>query len=125
MQHKSGQGEKWLLWECPRNHGTIDTWYVVRDGQDDLYLPKSEYVLCEPSEQWRDVTFECEFREMRQEVMHCANGGVVPITNTLHGYRFRKVQLISKHLSREDLPILLGACNLEMCNAFLVEKFER
>ncbi len=56
VQHISGVGKKWeLLGEAPV---TLLGWSVEESGLS-LYLPKSEYRLCDPPEQWVDVTGEC------------------------------------------------------------------
>ena len=59
VQHKSGQGEKWEVREDERDFPHL---WNCRDHQDnigDLWLPKSEYVICDPPEQWEDVTDAC------------------------------------------------------------------
>lgn len=56
VQHKSGIGEKWQI--CGEGGNTIkqELYFVAfRDGQL-LQLPKSEYILCEPPKEWKDVT---------------------------------------------------------------------
>ena len=58
VQHISGQGEKWEVmcdsvkgvWEVAPQEGTFTK----------PWLPKSEFILCDPPEQWEDVTEECE-----------------------------------------------------------------
>ena len=61
VQHMSGQGEKFKLSDVP----LIDErmWRCEFKGatyhNDDYYLPKSEYILCDPPEVWEDVTREC------------------------------------------------------------------
>jgi len=59
VQHKSGQGEKWqvdsyyddheMFWRVPMKPGVADLVYR---------LPKSEYIECDPPEQWEECTRE-------------------------------------------------------------------
>ena len=58
VQHISGQGSKYRvtksdnnLWGCDKNMPTHNFY--------NLYLPKSEYILCDPPEVWIDVTENC------------------------------------------------------------------
>ncbi len=55
VQHISGQGEKWgVLGEYPYG------WKVpVPPGKGqggETWFPKSEYTICDPPEEWKDVT---------------------------------------------------------------------
>lgn len=59
VQHISGQGEKWEVFNDPCDPDDIDWQVKSREGDDCHYLPKSEYRLCDPPEVWRDVTGEC------------------------------------------------------------------
>jgi hypothetical protein len=57
VQHISGQGEKWEV----EGRYTDAAWKVhAKDKTVTLahYLPKSEYRLCDPTEQWEAVTGE-------------------------------------------------------------------
>ena len=60
VQHISGQGLKWAIDERIAD-GDPDIWMVSQGGAHDrrMYVPKLEYRLCEPSEQWVDVTGDC------------------------------------------------------------------
>ena len=58
VQHISGQGSKYRviksdnnLWGCDKNMPTHEYY--------NMYLPKSEYILCDPPEAWEDVTEQC------------------------------------------------------------------
>lgn len=53
VQHISGQGEKW---EVMAENG--QQWGLRHDVTSIgwHFVPKSEYVLCEPLEVWKDVT---------------------------------------------------------------------
>lgn len=56
VQRKGGQGEKWEV--SGEGGHTIDQelfFVAFRDGVC-FHLPKSDYVLCEPPEEWEDVT---------------------------------------------------------------------
>lgn len=92
VQHKSGIGEKWEV--GARDPSSSDTWMISRPHQFNLFLPKSEYVLCDPPQsRWVDVTAECE--------PCCGNGLIhgelqlnMPITQSPQSrYRLRKVLL--------------------------------
>lgn len=52
VQHISGQGEKW---EVKKEDGY--TW-CVNNNRLLCHVPKSEYRLCEPPEEWEDVTMK-------------------------------------------------------------------
>ena len=87
VQHQSGQGEKWEVLEAQ----SLTSW-CVRANPGYHYLPKSEYGLCDPPEQWEDVTEECDWM----------NSGSACTATIYHlglcltaerGYRFRKVLL--------------------------------
>jgi hypothetical protein len=58
VQHKSGQGEKWKVYE-----ESYLNWFCMplkpsEEGRH--YLPKSEYLEVPAPEVWKDVTSECE-----------------------------------------------------------------
>lgn len=58
VQHVSGHGEKWEV-DSSRTYAD-DTDYCVRAKLQNTrsklhWLPKSEYVVCEPPEEWREV----------------------------------------------------------------------
>jgi hypothetical protein len=55
VQHISGQGKKWEV------HTEYPDYWLVYTGLDHpvcFVYPKSEYRLCEPPEEWEDVTDE-------------------------------------------------------------------
>lgn len=57
VQHKSGVGEKWALASNDWYHNedlAQKSWAARRDGTV-YYLPKSEYIECEPPERWERV----------------------------------------------------------------------
>ena len=63
VRHLSGQGKTWkvrcewdVTWDCTPNSASETGASIA------YFLPKSEYVLCEPPERWEDVTSECECR---------------------------------------------------------------
>lgn len=84
VQHISGQGEKWEVSKACEDY-FVTTKYM-NDG-NMMRLPKSEYDLCDPPEEWRDVTEECEVTEMGW-IIHRDR-----YTTGYNGYRRRKVQL--------------------------------
>lgn len=60
VQHISGQGEKWEV-----EKEVSSTWRTKSEMINEYarpqscFLPKSEYRLCEPPDEWEDVTGEC------------------------------------------------------------------
>lgn len=58
VQHKSGIGEKWEIM-C-QNICQYGAKHEMKDAIGAHWLPKSEYVPCEPPERWEDVTSEYE-----------------------------------------------------------------
>jgi len=85
VQHISGQGEKWVVHE---DKGAV--WYVFPKclTQGNAVLPKSEYLLCSPPEQWVDVTAECKVDTLENQCSLVRNSESV---TTWGGYRFRKI----------------------------------
>lgn len=95
VQHISGQGEKWGIVDLWPNHPHL--WRVIdhqnkQHGDGCAWFPKSEYILCDPPEEWEDVTGECEWMNSGSELTatiyhlgHCLTAN--------RGYRFRKVKL--------------------------------
>lgn len=121
VQHISGQGEKWKV---ETRDDSADTWLVLRQHQFNLFLPKSEYVPCEPPQPRRvDVTAECE--------TCCGNGLIhngiqlnMPITQEPQSrYWLRKV-LVSGAILYDDKGNCLDGNSSCMQNrwAFIVEK---
>jgi len=119
VQHISGQGEKWELKEGPYNSGLNTAWQVypyVRSGEEESYhyLPKSEYLICEPPEQWVDVTEECE--------VDACNGIAHNGEDTfLDPYRRRKVQLFEQ-VSEFGDRTSWGRSTAKPRYAFIIEK---
>lgn len=92
VQHISGHGEKWELdGTRPSEYESDYDWCVKAKHRDPKctrhWLPKSEYVLCDPPERWVDVTKECQMT-VEGYVMH--NGFH---TNQSNGFRVRKIEL--------------------------------
>ena len=59
VQHNSGQGEKWRVRARKLHYCSKVAWQVeCATDEGPLYLPKSEYRLCEPPERLVDVTNE-------------------------------------------------------------------
>lgn len=88
VQHISGQGEKWKLTESSDNLcAAYSVWRVFPKTEGNFHpvLPKSEYVLCESPEIWKDVTGECEVDREGSITHH--GFPTVPTS----GYRRRKV----------------------------------
>ena len=71
VQHISGLGAKWEVSDLLRplwmRDGIVvseNEWLVLHASSKAPVhlLPKSEYVLCDPPEQWENVTEQCEDR---------------------------------------------------------------
>lgn len=93
VQHISGQGEKWEVLSEESRH------WRTKDGDIFMWLPKSEYRLCDPPEMWKDVT---EFVQVvsRGEYSNLVyNGENVRVDNG--GYRLRKVRLWTQDDERQ------------------------
>lgn len=100
VQHISGQGEKWEV--VVDNAGNAYQWWV-RSGPAPCgwhYLPKSEYVLCDPPEVWRDVTEAVKIDEyfaggkLYVALYHQQENSCLNVLYKDHGcYRLRKVGL--------------------------------
>ena len=61
VQHVSGQGKIYKVF-----YEGQSSWQVNDPGHGMLFfLPKDEYVVCEPPEQWDDVTSQCEVDGVR------------------------------------------------------------
>lgn len=94
VQHKSGVGEKWEVASDTYNARPNQADFMVKSGVEGAgyhWLPKSEYCLCEPPEEWRDVT-EDILVVSRGEYSNLVYGGeIVRVDKGL--YRLRKVQL--------------------------------
>lgn len=58
MQHISGQGDKWEV--VVKRTEYAEYWVVkAAGGATALHIPCDEYRVCDPPEQWEDVTNEC------------------------------------------------------------------
>lgn len=92
VQHVSGQGQKWALEE---HQGTKWASWVAahtEPGGGMLYLPKSEYRICDPPEVWRDVTERCEITQTG--LLRMVNDDKThTYINEDYGYRFLKTGL--------------------------------
>jgi hypothetical protein len=96
VQHVSGQGEKWEA--LPRQCSKGIDWHVKsKDGSDFHFLPKSEYILCEPPVVWEDVTAECQVQDYVisgmtfWSIIHNAKTGVfLNVLAKENGYRVSK-----------------------------------
>lgn len=91
VQHVSGQGEKWKLWDQQHAGPGFCYWKVhsLQDYDSHTTLPKSEYRLCEPPERWVDVTGWCTvLSNTEDDVVH--DGDVI---TQQRGYRIRLVEL--------------------------------
>lgn len=106
VQHVSGQGEKYALFEptLGGDHDPSEQWLVKHPSKKDLvyYLPRSEYRECAPPERWVDVTERCitngniiEDRTLQLYVI-CNH------TERPDGYRVRKVQLWKQYDGRSE-----------------------
>ena len=100
VQHISGQGEKWEVTE-----EWTDGFHAQRKSGQVVYaIPRSEYIPCDPPEQWEDVTGECTWSDnsYHEFYLKADNGDRVEancLSASLHGfwYRVRKVQLRTEY----------------------------
>lgn len=87
VQHLSGQGEKWEVTDM----GYYSWATKPNPAMHNYYLPKSEYVECEPPERWVDVTADCTVSE-EGALVHAGQTklafGIFPQEK---GYRLRKI----------------------------------
>ena len=64
VRHFSGKGGPWMLNDNSTYNSEVHAdWCVHRSVYGALFLPKSEYILCDPPplvERWEDVTSDCE-----------------------------------------------------------------
>lgn len=86
VQHISGQTKKWELYDAEYNHDSRVPDWLVKRPSGNHYLPKSEYVLCDPPEIWLDVTKACEILE-NGSIMHDERQAWQP------DYRRRKIEV--------------------------------
>lgn len=99
VQHISGKGEKWEVISCVYNDMDHNGICVVNQYDPKrigryLYLPKFEYVLCDPPEEWEDVTEECTWSDSgyHELYLRAANGNRVEancLSPSLQGYLYR------------------------------------
>jgi hypothetical protein len=101
VQHISGQGQKWKVdHECRRNWKVAakEVEQTYTEGDACSFLPKSEYVPCDPPTVWTDVTQTCSFQD-GELLDHSEEGGhgwtVSTCEDTVRKdlYRLRKVKL--------------------------------
>ncbi len=114
VQHISGQGEKHRvsILDMPDWAYAVDVPTVT--GTRQWYLPKSEYRLCEPPEQWVDVTAECEADEYSNpngrfiSIIHNRQRNVLaePLEHLPGVFRLRKIQL-PKYLGAHDWSFIV------------------
>ena len=93
VQHISGQGEKWVIRDIEGSFP--DEWCVWAKSAEVKskihWLPKSEYRLCDPPEEWEDVTEHVIFDQSEPFGMGrllMPDGGVLDRSNG----RLRKVR---------------------------------
>jgi hypothetical protein len=92
VQHKSGTGEKWKVYD-----ESYLNWFCLplKIGEEGRhYLPKSEYVEVPAPEVWTDVTAEC----VTCNSLSTPHGSVLEdksfvIARIERGYRLRKVPI--------------------------------
>ena len=63
-----------------------------QEGYKEHWVPKSEYILCDPPEVWEDVTNTCYSADRERTVFHTE--GTKLVLATEEGYRLRKVQIV-------------------------------
>ncbi len=92
--HNSGQGQKFEVVDIPSPLYDPFAYWRCPSGSLTYWLPRQDYRLCEPPEQWVDVTERCKVNNYGTLVHingedHSINGVVM---NVQEGYRFRKVE---------------------------------
>lgn len=114
VQHISGQGEKW---EILSDNCHESEWRVKARTHEYYHdLPKSEFILCDPPEQWEDVTDTCSWSNDSYDEFYlkASNGDrIEAFHNNL--YRVRKVQLW-------DCPFGINGMNRREQWAFIIER---
>ena len=92
VQHVSGKGETYrVIGEVLR------AWSVVMVGDTALTnwnLPKVDYLLCDPPEQWVDVTAEITIDRSGRHILHTSYAPY--IVEVPSGYRLSKMQLFHR-----------------------------
>ena len=85
VRHISGQGK---MYKVEADH--IKSWLV-----HELRLPKEAYVVCEPPEQWEDVTSQCDVEGHRICLRRDDRYDYIDSAKMLWGiaYRLRKVPI--------------------------------
>ena len=80
VRHKSGQGEKWKVRDCSYNANLRNrTWVIDCDfkiSSNCMELPRSEYILTDPPEEWQDVTGEFHATEKWPSMTHSMSNGI-------------------------------------------------
>ena len=93
VQHISGMGKKWKIRGTTEGagHGS----YCVEAGNTNYshYLPFSDYVECEPPEEWEDVSRDCyvTFSTLLEEYKVVCIGHNQQHLYEAEGYRLRKI----------------------------------
>lgn len=107
VQHISGRGEKWKV---VHNDNDPFMWIAKspEECRNNFLLPKTEYHLCEPPEEWENVTGACEVDSYSNSVgefysiLHLGGlqlisaddeprGGDCNVMYKKYGYRIRKI----------------------------------
>jgi hypothetical protein len=110
VQHISGQGQKWLLYDTLQ-YDHRQAWRIASDVIH--FLPISEYHLCEPPEQWVDVS---EQMSVSMDGRHLLLDNLMPyLVETVPNVRLCKVPFCG-------LPENNQWCKLIPQWAFLVER---
>ena len=114
VQHMSGQGEKWQLVMPHEESCHPSSWHAktpLHEGK--LFLPKSEYHLCDAPEVWVDVTEQISNERKDGPYTrwdHVGEWGMVLTVAGNSPYRLRKVKLFTT------------SKRTEFQEAFIVEK---
>lgn len=109
VQHISGQGEKWAVVDSTQNGWKVRIPEGLAMGSES-WFPKSEYVLCDPLEEWEDVTGQCEVGRYGGEAPSL-NGHLYACdrsNNSINAffdrdYRLRKVQVWTEDANYSDM----------------------
>ena len=116
VRHVSGQGKRWALKDSLLNDMADEhfEYWVAEAGQcKEYHLPRCEYRLCDPPEEWEDVTIEfCT--ESSGLVANKVRHGCAPSASIeIFGHNFR-----DHRLRKITVPIVNGLSGY----AFIIER---
>ena len=118
--HISGQGEKWEVHEEYDDSWSVNKQSVSRSARH--WLPKSEYILCEPLERWVDVT-----KDVRERHAYSTKSDPNPNAGDFVTHEITDLAKLTcggKYRLTKVRAIIEGRHAGTYCPAFIVEKRE-